>query len=219
MKINTDGVLLGAVIEAEKPASVLDIGTGTGVIALMTAQRFPGAEIDAVEIDEAAAQTAERNFKGSPFAERMSVYPISFESYFDGFPDKNYDLVISNPPFYIDSLKSPKANKTLAKHADSEFFELLLETVASQLTTKGCCWLILPVDTAELVAALIVNHQMHLQKTIDIYSYPHSQAHRKIIKFGFDRLEPVTTKLVIYETAGVYSEAYEKLLQPYFINF
>lgn len=219
MKINTDGVLLGAVIEAEKPASILDIGTATGVIALMTAQRFPGAKIDAVEIDEAAAQTAERNFKGSPFADRMRVYPISFESYFDSFPDNKYDLVISNPPFYIDSLKSPKANKTLAKHSDSEFFERLLETVASHLTLNGCCWLILRVDTAELVAELIVNHQMYLQKIIGVYSYPDSQAHRKIIKFGFDRHEPVTTKLVIYETAGVYSEAYEKLLQPYFINF
>ena len=219
MKINTDGVLLGAVIESEKPASVLDIGTGTGVIALMTAQQFPESKIDAVEIDEAAAQTAERNFKGSPFADRLGVYPMSFESYFNEFPDKKYDLIISNPPFYIGSLKSPTANKTLAKHSDDDFFKRLVRTTGLHLTANGCCWMILPLDTAELVAGLIISHHMHLQRTVDVYSYPNSQAHRKIIKFGFDRHEPVTTKLIIYETAGVYSEAYEKLLQPYFINF
>ncbi|MDB5138484.1 MAG: methyltransferase protein, partial [Mucilaginibacter sp.] len=107
MKINTDGVLLGAIIEANGSERVLDIGTGTGVIALMLAQKYVNAKIDAVEIDADAAQTAERNFKGSPFAERLKLYASGFESYFDQCPDCKYDLILSNPPFYIDSLKSP----------------------------------------------------------------------------------------------------------------
>src|ERR1700743_597427 len=103
MKINTDGVLLGALTEADKPETILDIGTGTGVIALMLAQRFTDAKIDTVEIDIDTAQTAERNFKASPFADRLTVYALGFESYFEKYPEKKYDLIVSNPPFYIDS--------------------------------------------------------------------------------------------------------------------
>ena len=111
MKINTDGVLLGALTEADQPKTILDIGTGTGVIALMLAQRFKYAQIDAVEIDPGAAETAGRNFINSSYAERLNVYPIGFEEFFEQNPDKKYNLIVSNPPFFINSLKSPEANK------------------------------------------------------------------------------------------------------------
>src|SRR6187402_1935311 len=100
MKINTDGVLLGALTEANNPQRILDIGTGTGVIALMLAQRFPGAKTDAVEIDEAAAVTAGRNFKASKFTKKLQGYHLGFEEYFRQNPDQKYDLIVSNPPFY-----------------------------------------------------------------------------------------------------------------------
>ena len=111
MKINTDGVLLGAMAGADDSQTILDIGTGTGVIALMLAQRSANAKVDAVEIDTDAAQTAERNFKGSPFADRLNIFPWSFEDYFDRFTTLKYDLIVSNPPFYIASLKSPAIRK------------------------------------------------------------------------------------------------------------
>src|SRR5438105_2831519 len=152
MKINTDGVLLGAIAEANDLATILDIGTGTGVIALMLAQRFPEAKIDAVEIDVDAAQTAERNFKSSPFADRLNVYPLGFEDYFYLFPERNYDLIVSNPPFYTSSLKSPGAKKALAKHTDIDFFERLIEAISGQLSYRGLCWLIVPVNISEVVA-------------------------------------------------------------------
>src|SRR5258708_18444410 len=90
MKINTDGVLLGALVEADHPKNILDIGAGTGVIALMLAQRFIEAEIDAVEIDVAAAETAGNNFNNSQFANRLNSYPLSFENFFEQNPDKKY---------------------------------------------------------------------------------------------------------------------------------
>src|SRR3954467_12793908 len=108
MKINTDGVLLGALAEADKPQHILDIGTGTGVIALMLAQRFTIAMVDAVEIDEQAAETAKSNFENSVFANRVNLYAEGFESYLSRL-DKQYDLIVSNPPFYINSLESPEA--------------------------------------------------------------------------------------------------------------
>jgi tRNA1Val (adenine37-N6)-methyltransferase len=89
MKINTDGVLLAALCEADDPATVLDIGSGTGVIALMLAQKFGAATIDAVEIDDTAAQTATRNFENSPFGSRLTVFSTGFETYFDQHPEKN----------------------------------------------------------------------------------------------------------------------------------
>src|SRR6185312_5079329 len=134
MKINTDGVLLGAFAGADDPVKILDIGTGTGVIALMLAQKFIDAKIDAVEIDENAAQTAAVNFKNSPFADRLTLYHLGFERYFDQFPERKYDLIVSNPPFYINSLRSPGVKKTLAKHTDNDFFERLIEYVSAHLT-------------------------------------------------------------------------------------
>jgi tRNA1Val (adenine37-N6)-methyltransferase len=105
MKINTDGVLLGVLAEANNPKTILDIGTGTGVIALMLAQRYNHAIINAVEIDPAAAQTASNNFKNSSFNKRITLFAQSFEDFFNEFSDRRYDLIVSNPPFFINSLK------------------------------------------------------------------------------------------------------------------
>ena len=104
MKINTDGVLLGAFSFAIEPKNILDVGTGTGVIALMLAQKFCDAQLEAVEIDAEAALTAEINFRNSAFAERLKVFPLSFERYFEQLVATKFDLIVSNPPFYIDSL-------------------------------------------------------------------------------------------------------------------
>jgi tRNA1Val (adenine37-N6)-methyltransferase len=219
MKINTDGVLLGAITEANNPGTILDIGTGTGVIALMLAQRFNTAKIDAVEIDEVAAKTAERNFKGSPFTDGLSVYPLSFESYFDQFSERKYDLIVSNPPFYIASLKSPGAKKTLAKHTDIDFFGKLIKYVSKHLTTKGSFWLVLPVNISEVIIDLAANCLIYPQKIVNIQSYLHSKPHRVIICFGFSEVLPEITNFTIYSAVGVYSEEYQKLLQPYFLAF
>lgn len=219
MKINTDGVLLGAIADAENPGTILDIGAGTGVIALMLAQRFDTAKVDAVEIDADAAQTAERNFKNSPFADRLTLYALGFEIFFDQFADKKYDLIISNPPFYISSLKSPGAKKTLAKHTDIDFFEKLIKGISSHLSPKGNCWLILPEGIAAIVISLATDFNIYPKQIINIQSYPHSQPHRIILCLGFSESLAEISKLSIYKAVGVYSEDYQKLLQPYFIVF
>ena len=217
MKINTDGVLLGGMSAAEAPQTILDIGTGTGVIALMLAQRYPSAQIDAVEIDEAAAQTAGRNFEASSFSDRLAVHAMGFENYFDRFPERKYDLIVSNPPFYIDSLKSPGEKKTLAKHTDAGFFEKLLTSIAAHLSLLGKCWLILPGNIADLVLILGENLNIFPQKIIRVQSYESSKAHRKILSLDFNRLSPEIGKFIIYDVIGVYSKEYKQLLDPFFI--
>src|SRR6187402_2949757 len=197
MKINTDGVLLGAMAGANQPQNILDIGTGTGVIALMLAQRFAHAMIDAVEVDQQAAKTAESNFKSSVFADRVNLHAESFENYLGG-SQKKYDLIVSNPPFYINSLESPEAKKNVAKHADGDFFANLIATVATHLTDTGTCWLILPLDTAELVKAIAKQNKMHLRKTIAIRSYPDSKPHREMLVLSLDSVKAVGEEFIIY---------------------
>ncbi|MCO5948167.1 tRNA1(Val) (adenine(37)-N6)-methyltransferase [Mucilaginibacter flavidus] len=219
MKINTDGVLLGAMVLAENPSSILDIGTGTGVIALMLAQRFTNAHIDAVEIDTSAAKTAGNNFANSPFSVRMTVFPASIRAFFDEHPVKKYDLIVSNPPFFINSLESPKAKTTLAKHTDTDFFESLVKDVSAHLLPTGACWFILPVQTVALIKSLAIQNGMYLQKEISIRSFGHSEPHREIVCFGFEEKTTEITNITIYEAAGVYTSEYKILLQPFFLNY
>lgn len=219
MKINTDGVLLGALTEAKNPESILDIGTGTGVIALMLAQRFTSAQIDAVEIDAVAANTAAMNFKNSSFAGRLEVFPLAIEDFFDKHPGRRYDLIVSNPPFHINSLLSPKAKKSLAKHTGDMFFEELISGVAQHLATGGLFWLILPLEAAELVKGLAAKAGLYLRSKISIYSFEDSEPHREILVFGSENIETEISRFVIYAEVNVYSAEYKQILKPYFIAF
>ncbi|GAB2978632.1 methyltransferase [Mucilaginibacter puniceus] len=219
MKINTDGVLVGALADADEPQHILDIGTGTGVIALMLAQRFANATIDAVEIDKTAAHTARANFQNSKFANQLALYAHSFESYFSNHQPKKYDLVVSNPPFYINSLESPEAKKNTAKHADGGFFDNLIKAVSDHLTATGTFWLILPLDTAELVKSIAQQNNLYLQKAIAIKSYPDSNPHREMLVFGLDNTKKADEEFVIYQEEKQYSKAYENKLSPFFTIF
>src|SRR5690606_30727897 len=123
MKINTDGVLLAAMATADFPTRILDVGTGTGVISLMLAQRFPSATIDAIEIDVKAADTARGNFEESPFSDRLTSYAMALDKF---EPKAGYDLIVSNPPFFLNSLRNNDSRKGMARHTDMGFFDQLL---------------------------------------------------------------------------------------------
>ncbi|RCH55080.1 methyltransferase [Mucilaginibacter hurinus] len=219
MKLNTDGVLLGALAEAEKPQTILDIGTGTGVIALMLAQRFATAKIDAVEVDEEAAVTATSNFNNSPFADKLTAYAMGFADFFKINPENKYDLIISNPPFYIDALASPSAVKNLAKHAGAGFFEELISVSLQHLSPGGILWLVLPVNTAALVKSIAAQRGLHLQKNITLHSFKTDAAHREILSFGVQQLALKQQQFVIYNAPKVYSEQYQRALANFFIVF
>jgi tRNA1Val (adenine37-N6)-methyltransferase len=219
MKINTDGVLLGVLAEANNPQTILDIGTGTGVIALMLAQRFNEAHIYAVEIDPIAAKTAEKNFINSPFSEKLSIYPIGFEQFFDQHLGKKYDMIISNPPFFINSLKSPKAKKELAKHTDEDFFKRLVNTLSKHLTIAGLGYLILPLETAELVKNIALENSLFVRKIISIYSYKDYAPHREILVLSPHKTNVDNEQFVIYDEPKVYSKQYQGSLKDFFTIF
>jgi tRNA1Val (adenine37-N6)-methyltransferase len=219
MKINTDGVLLGALAGFEHLESILDIGTGTGVIAMMMAQRFPRARIDAVEIDKAAAETAGRNFQNSTFSHRLQVYALGFNEYFQTYLDRKYDLIISNPPFYINSLEASTDKKNLAKHTDQSFFEELITAASKHLTNNGVLWLVLPVSTSGLVKSLAVKRQLSVEHQINIHSFADSDAHREIIVLNKSQTKPTAERFIIYDAPKVYSAQYEECLRGFFTIF
>lgn len=219
MKVNTDGVLLAALVQAKNPQRILDIGTGTGLISLMLAQRFETASIDAVEIDENAAKRAGINFKESPFASRLTSIHSSIEDFFLG-TNESYDLIISNPPFFINSLKSEDFIKEIARHTSQDFFENLLDHSVIKLGSNGFLVIILPIETSILIEKLVEkNPNLHLNEIIVIQSFDDSKPHRKILKIGLNPTELNLNKFVIYEAQGIYSSEYQNLLKDFFTIF
>lgn len=216
MKINTDGVLLGAIAVHTCPQNILDIGTGTGVIALMLAQRYPLAHVDAVEIDAPAAATARKNCLGSPFAGRAAVFLSSFESFTSQL---KYDLIVSNPPYFVNDLKNPEKQKEVARHTDEDFFSMLLRKSASMLTISGALWLILPVKQAEKTIINAVLYKLFPSKIIHIYSDQAKEPFRQIICLDFSNRQVIHEQVYIYESRGVYTAQYKELLRDFFLAF
>ena len=148
MKVGTDGVLLGAWCPVEGARRVLDVGTGCGVIALMVAQRNSEAIIDGIDIDTGAIEEATLNFATSPWADRLTAMQIDFN---DMACSERYDLIISNPPYFTDSLLPPDAARTLARHTGSLSYNQLIEGAARRLTDDGTLALISPADAEGII--------------------------------------------------------------------
>ena len=216
MKINTDGVLIGAMANHHAPKNILDIGTGTGVIALMLAQRFPDANIYAVEIDQQAAETAGRNFQSSVFSERLSINHIAIEQYNN---NEKFDLIVSNPPFFVNDLKNEEIRKGIARHAGEGFFSLLVEKSNSLLADDGQIWLVLPVKQADEVIAIATQYDLSLAERINIHSDENKPAFRQIICFKKGKSLLKESDFNIYESLKEHTAAYKELLKDFFLAF
>ncbi|WP_166670841.1 tRNA1(Val) (adenine(37)-N6)-methyltransferase [Olivibacter sp. XZL3] len=219
MKINTDGVLLGALASCAAPGRILDIGSGTGVIAMMMAQRFPAAIIDAIEKDEWAAQLSDRNFKNSVFSKRMHAYCTVFQEF---SPQGAYDLIVSNPPFFLNALRSPNERKSIARHTDESFYEELIEKAFNWLNEGGELQLVLPPNiSAHIQRYANESGGFCLAKTIYLKSFEDSEPFRHIISLRKNGTAECTEEIAftIYQQKGVYSVAYKELLKPFFVNF
>ena len=219
MKVNTDGVLLGALAEVGSGQKVLDIGTGTGVVALMLAQRNAEAQIEAVEIDPEAGVAALRNFETSPFSSRLKLFRSSFQEHFAQFPLQRYDLIVSNPPFFLNSLKNPDHQKTLARHTDQSFFSDLVRMASRCLNEEGELCLILPEEAVSIVTTYAKAEQLFIHRTINIKSFPDSAPHRMVICLGFYKKEEIREDVVIYQAEKVYSAKYKELLKDFLTIF
>ncbi|MBB5439299.1 tRNA1Val (adenine37-N6)-methyltransferase [Pedobacter sp. AK017] len=216
MRINTDGVLLGAVAGKNEAANILDIGTGTGVIALMLAQRFPNALVDAVEIDEQAALTATKNALNAPFSGRLKVLHSAIEDY---LPEKYYDLIVSNPPYFVNDLKNPEHRKGVARHTDAHFFEQLLERVAAMLSRNGRFWFILPLKQAQNIVDMAKLYGLGMAVVLHIHSDENKPEIRQIVCLDYSGQPAHHHNLYIYAGKGLYTDAYKVLLKDFFLAF
>lgn len=217
MRINTDGVLLAVKATEDSVNRVLDIGTGTGVIAMMLAQLLPEASIDAIDIDQGAFSCADNNFKNCPFSDRLAVYHSDIKDFETAV---RYDLIVSNPPFFLNSLKNSNERKTLSRHGSIQFYDALFNKCDHLLTDRGSFKVIWPIDVRDHILAQKQTANLHLTKEIYISSFPESAPFRIISSFKKlpDR-SVLTESFHIYKEQGVYSEAYLELLKPFFIKY
>ncbi|MDR1200109.1 MAG: methyltransferase [Tannerellaceae bacterium] len=217
MKVGTDGVLLGAWVSTESCHTLLDIGTGTGLIALMLAQRSQ-AKIDAIDIDEDAIEQASENISSSMFANRIQVYHTPFEEYVTKVYYK-YDLVVSNPPYFADSLKSPDTKKNLARHTDTLPLSLLLSRSKSLLAPDGRIALILPYQRGNELMEIILKNKLNIVRKTEVIPLPNASPKRLLIELSTNLSAPcLSDTLVIEESRHQYTADYIKLTKDFYLK-
>lgn len=216
MKVGTDGVLLGAWTSVQNAHKILDVGTGTGLVALMLAQRsLPDADIVALEIDETAAGQARENVTRSPWKERVEVVQTDFRSYQSS--DK-FDVVVSNPPYFVDSLECPDRQRNAARHNDSLTYEELLEGVAGLLAEDGTFTIVIPVDVADRVKMIAAVKNLYAVRQLNVITKPGGVPKRTLITFTFSNQECVVEELLTELARHQYSEEYIALTREYYLN-
>lgn len=218
MKIGTDSVLLGAWTPLETPESILDIGAGTGVLALMMAQRSSAQTIDAIEIEEASYIECIENFEESPWGDRLFCYHCSFEA-FVAEVDTSYDLIISNPPFYTSDYKSPEKMRNRARFEESLPFDVLLNGVDRLLSKKGVFSVIIPYTEVASFVALAALHHLFPMKLTHTYGHIDATPKRSLIAFSRVVSSCEEDSLVIERERGVYTEAYVALTKEFYYRF
>ena len=221
MKVGTDGVLLGAwAAVVHNPYSILDIGTGTGLIALMLAQRSGAEHIDALEIDADAFEQAVENFEESPWNDRLFGFHASLDDFMDELEDEEYDLIVSNPPFYSENVTSGDESRDIARQSQSLPFEDLIEASSVLLSDTGVLCVIIPFKEEGRFTALATEHDLHLTKITRVKGTPESEIKRSLM--AFSRVKPdavLETELVIETSRHVYTEMYQELTRDFYLNF
>ena len=218
MKIGTDGVLLGAWAHVSGVKSVLDVGTGTGVIAIMMAQRST-AKIIGIEIEKNAAGESIFNLQNSPWKERISIENLSFQEFVET-SQSTFDLIISNPPFFINNTKNPDRNRTIARHNNLLPLTDLVNGSVKLLKKSGKLALILPVIAAEEFIKLAKNEGLHLVRLTEVKSNLQKNTHRYLMEFTKKQTALKKDCLTIYKESGSdYSELYKQLTCDFYLNF
>jgi tRNA1Val (adenine37-N6)-methyltransferase len=182
----------------------------------MLAQRFPGANVHAVEIDEQAAETAEKNFQFSVFSERLTINHVAIEQY---NPSEQFDLIVSNPPFFVNDLKNEEFRKGIARHADEDFFSMLIEKSSALLADEGMIWLILPVKQANEVIGIAAHYNLSLTERINIHSDENKPTFRQIICLKKGEMLLKESDFSIYESLKEHTKAYKLLLKDFFLAY
>ncbi len=213
MKVSTDACLLGALVNDNITAAhILDIGTGTGLLSLMMAQKFPSAIIEAVEIEQNAFQQAQENFSNSIWKDRLKVHLSSIQNFAKNNSAQKYDLIISNPPFFENDLLSPDKKTNIAKHSTDLTLKELLACAFELLNDNGFIYLLLPFRRMDEL-------KQHGVSIIHLQDNPQSGIKRSVFmlqKNNFQKL--IEEKFVLKNEQDNYSNAFLQLMQPFYLN-
>ena len=219
MKVGTDGTLLGA--WARGGNHILDVGTGTGLIALMMAQRFAQAHIVGIDIDAEAAAQARSNVEASPFASRITILQNDFANPLTSHPShlpshpspltSRFDAIVSNPPYFTDALPSPDARRTLARHATTLPFSLLMQRSWQLLSEQGELSLVIPADGHSLVESEAVLAGFFKCRECAVRTSPRKPAKRLLLAFAKHPRGMERTELTIG------SDAYTELTKDFYL--
>lgn len=218
MKIGTDGVLLGAWATLDHhPFSILDIGAGTGLIALMCAQRSNAELIDALEIDDKAYEQCVSNFENSLWGDRLFCYHAALEEFADEIDD-SYELIISNPPFYSEDYKSNDSQRDLARFTDAMPFDHLVESAAKLLAKNGRFVVIIPFKDEQTFINLASKARLFPNRILQVKGNPDSQIKRSLIEFSFDESSIDIKELIIETGRHEYTSDYIKLTKEFYLK-
>jgi tRNA1Val (adenine37-N6)-methyltransferase len=219
MKIGTDGVLLGAWTPIENnPKSVLDIGTGTGIIALMLAQRSSAKQIDALEIDESAYEQAVENFENSPWGDRLFCFHAGLDEFVDD-PEDEYDLIVSNPPFFSEDYRSDNEQRDLARFQEAMPFEELVEAADLLLSENGIFSVIIPFNEEDRFIELCAEVELFPIKITRVKGTKNTKIIRSLLAFKRYELAVLTAdELVIEISRHEYTPEYISLTKDFYLK-
>ena len=217
MKVSTDACIQGAWTDIPVGSQrALDIGTGTGILALMLAQRGIGLTIDAVEREASAFIQALENVQNSPFADNIQLYRADIT---DWIASTKYDLILCNPPFFQKSLKGADIVRNAARHADTLSPESLVKVLLKYLSTQGKASIMWPKEEHELFRELAFEAGLFLHKKLEVFDREDSRISRIIGLYGKEEMgETLVETLIIKQEDGAYSEEFTKLLQPFYLH-
>lgn len=217
MKVGTDGTLLGAWAQApQEPSRILDIGTGTGLIALMMAQRYPNASIVGIDIDPAAVAQARDNVTASPFADRISIYEADI-CHFD--ENATFDSVICNPPFFTGDLICPDTQRAVARHTISLSYHNLISSAYKLLSANGCFSVIIPIESQSNFESEALMGGFYLSRLFRVKTTPVKKPKRCLIEFKKIPVSKVVNTCEVIETnPGIRSDWYKELTRDFYIR-
>ena len=219
MKIGTDAVILGAWCPINNhPFSILDIGAGTGILSLMLAQRSNAAQIDAVEIDDEAYEQCVENFESSPWRDRLFCFHAGLDEFLDE-PEDEYDLIISNPPFYSENYKTDSAQRDLARFQEAMPFEDLIEAARLLLSENGIFAVIIPFKEEEKFIELCAEVELYPINVTRVKGTPTTEVKRSLLAFKRYELSVLTADELVIETARhQYTEDYIALTKDFYLK-